>query len=441
MKLINKLSYWIVGVVFLVTPLTMVISYRSIKDNINKAEVTRLNDVTDKVATQLRAGLPPHQYILDRPITVKTVAAMPTVKMQSNIYTFYNPELKRNECRLDVISYYQINGKIYAVSTYNYITQGRQIIMGMIYALAWKIGLITLSVLISGRLVSKYILSPFNQTLKSIEQFTLGSKEKLVLPVTTTAEFKELNSFLQNMTNRALRDYSAVKEFSENASHEVQTPLAVMRTKLDLLSETPINEDQAQLIGDMQSSIEKLVKINRSLLLLTKLNNAEYHTNELVKLCRIAKDMVRDLEPQLEMKGISLRNHIGSNIQQQIHPVLAEILLNNLLSNAIRYNTDGGYIDITLTNSLLTVKNPGLPPVVEPELLFQRFKKSNQCADSVGLGLSIVQQICTVNNFEVAYTYKNNEHILQVNFGNDLLKAAESTSVQEAFFNTNPALA
>ncbi|RFZ94908.1 sensor histidine kinase [Mucilaginibacter conchicola] len=441
MKLINKLTYWIMGVVFVVTPFTMIISYRSIKGNINKAEITRLKDVTDKVAEQLKAGQPPHQYILDRPITVKQVAAMPAVKMQSRNYNFYNAELKRDECRMDVTSYYNINNKVYAVSTYNYVTQGKQIIMGMVYALAWKMGLITLSVLISGRLVSKYILSSFKQTLRSIEQFTLGSKEKLVLAPTSTAEFKELNSFLQNMTDRAVKEYAAVKEFSENASHEVQTPLAVMRTKLELLSETEINAEQAQLIGDMQYSIEKLVKINRSLLLLTKLNNSEYQTTEMVKFCRIAKDMVKALEPHLEVKGIELRNHIGSNIPLQIHPVLAEILLNNLLSNAIRYNDPDGYIDITLTTTQLTVKNPGLAPEVDPAMLFQRFKKSNQCADSVGLGLSIVQQICSVNNFEVNYSYENQEHILRVDFSNEAVTQTETVAVEETFFNNEPAIA
>ncbi|QXV64694.1 HAMP domain-containing histidine kinase [Mucilaginibacter sp. 21P] len=433
MKLINKLTYWIMGVVFLVTPFTMIISYRSIKSNINNAEIRRLKDVTDKVAEQLKAGQPPHQYILDRPITVKQVAALPAVKLQTKNYSFYNAELKRDECRMDVTSYYKINNKVYAVSTYNYITQGKQIIMGMVYALAWKIGLITLSVLISGRLVSKYILSSFKQTLKSIEQFTLGNKEKLVLPATSTAEFKELNSFLQNMTDRALKEYNAVKEFSENASHEVQTPLAVMRTKLELLSETEINAEQAQLIGDMQYSIEKLVKINRSLLLLTKLNNSEYQTTEKVKFCRIAKDMVRALAPHLDIKGIELRNHIGSNIPLQIHPVLAEILLNNLLGNAIRYNNPNGYIDITLTQHHLTIKNPGLAPEVDPASLFQRFKKSNQCEDSVGLGLSIVQQICAVNNFEVNYSYENEEHIICVNFDNEAVLQQPTTTVEETF--------
>ncbi|MBL4676918.1 MAG: HAMP domain-containing histidine kinase [Mucilaginibacter sp.] len=441
MKLINKLTYWIMGVVFVVTPFTMTISYRSIKSNINKAEITRLKDVTDKVAGQLKAGVPPQQYMLDRPITVKEVTAMPVDKVQTRNYSFYNAELKRDECRMDVTSYYNINNKVYAVYTYNYVTQGKQIIMGMIYALAWKIGLITLSVLISGRLVSKYILSPFKQTLKSIETFTLGNKEKLVLPPTSTVEFKELNSFLQNMTDKAVKEYAAVKEFSENASHEVQTPLAVMRTKLELLSETEINAEQAQLIGDMQYSIEKLVKINRSLLLLTKLNNSEYQTTEMVKFCRITKDMVKALEPHLEVKGLELRNHIGSNIPLQIHPVLAEILLNNLLSNAIRYNDPEGYIDITLTRTRLTVKNPGLAPEVDPAILFQRFKKSNQCADSVGLGLSIVQQICSVNNFEVNYSYENNEHIICVDFGNEAVTEQEAVVVEQTFFNNEPVIA
>jgi two-component system sensor histidine kinase QseC len=143
MKLVDKLTLWLIGVVFLVTPISMVISYHSIRDNIRSAEITRLQDVNNKVAEQLKAGIPPHKYLLDRPIAVKQVSAMPAQNTKASTYPFYNTELKRDECRLDVVSYYKINNLIYSVSTYNYVARGQLILQGMMRALVWKMILIS----------------------------------------------------------------------------------------------------------------------------------------------------------------------------------------------------------------------------------------------------------------------------------------------------------
>src|SRR5690606_27361165 len=92
----------------------------------------------------------------------------------------------------------------------------------------------------------------------------------------------ELNCFLERMTDKAVKDYSSLKEFAENASHELQTPLAIIRSKLELLSESDIRGEQALLIGDMQNAVEKLARINRSLVLLSRLENNEYEATEKV---------------------------------------------------------------------------------------------------------------------------------------------------------------
>jgi two-component system sensor histidine kinase QseC len=416
MKLIDKLTLWIVGVVFLITPISMVISYRSIRDNIHAAEIIRLQGVTDKVADQLRAGIPPHQYMLDRPIYIKKVTKMPARQTMSNSYTFYNKELKRDECRLDLISYYKVNNSIYGISTYNYITRGQLILQGMMQALFWKMLLIIVGVALTARFISRYVLSPFEKTLDIIKSFSLKKKEKIELPATKTKEFRQLNFFLQKMTDIAIEDYARMKEFSENASHEVQTPLAVIRSKLELLAETDINESQAILMDDMQNAVERLAKINRSLLLLTKLDNHEFEVNESIKFCKIAKESLRSFENWIQLRNISVTQNIDKEIALQIHPSLAEILVSNLISNAIRYNIDGGEIVVTLNKNTFIVTNTGLPPEIETEQLFRRFKKSNQSADSIGLGLSIVKQICNVNKFKVNYHYADGMHTLRVDF-------------------------
>ncbi|MBE9583788.1 HAMP domain-containing histidine kinase [Mucilaginibacter sp. JRF] len=441
MKLVDKLTLWLVVVLFLATPLSMVISYNSIRGNIYNSEVERMTDVNDKVAQQLKAGQPPHRYMLDRPIAINKVRSMPAQATKTTKFCFYNKHLKRDETRLDVASFYKINNDVYRVSTYNYIAPGELIISGMLKALFWKMLLITACVALTGRLISKLVLSSFQKTLHNIQNFSLHQKEKLEFANTNTKEFKELNFFLKKMTDKAIEDYGHMKEFSENASHEVQTPLAVIHSKLELLADTPINENQALLINDMQNAIDKLVKINRSLLLLCKLDNQEYETQENVRFCTITNSVISQYENWIQLKNLSVTKNVDKRVYVQIHPVLAEILVSNLLSNAIRYNIDNGDLSITLTKNSLTVSNTGLPPEAEPEELFQRFKKSNQSADSIGLGLSIVKQICAVNNLDVTYTYLDGIHTLHVVFAEPSMVIEEQSTETEIVFDKNTAIA
>lgn len=252
--------------------------------------------------------------------------------------------------------------------------------------------------------------------MKAIHRFDLKQKNKLQLPETSTTEFKELNVFLRKMTDKAMEDYAAVKEFSENASHELQTPLAVIRSKIELLSETNIDGIQAALIGDMQNAIEKLSHINRSLILLTKLENQEFKVSESIKFCRVVKDVIATYEDWITMREIKLNSDLDKNIPLNIHPALAEMLISNLLSNAIRHNRDGGQIEMVLTRQHLCISNTGIPPQIPTGELFQRFKKSNQSNDSIGLGLAIVKQICEVNGYEVEYNYTDGWHSIEVYF-------------------------
>lgn len=417
MKLLNKITLWFIGIVFLVTPLTMYISYNNIKNRVDNAEVKRMQDVNDLVAEQLRTGETPERYTQGRPIMITSFAGpMPEKTLEVVEDADYHEDLKRYECQLTVNSYYEIGGMVYKISSYDYITKSDHILKGMLSALVWKMLLIILAFAITAALLSRYIFSPFRQTMKAIHHFNLRQKEKIRLPYTNTREFRELNNFLVKMTDKAIEDYASVKEFSENASHELQTPLAVMRSKVELLSETAIDATQAELIGDMQNAIEKLTRINRSLLLLTKMENQEYEASGEIRFCRIAKEALGAYSERIAMKNLTITSHIDKNVALEIHPALAEILVTNLLSNAVRHNIEGGSIRMELTSTELRIENTGHEPDTPTEELFHRFKKSNQCDDSTGLGLAIVKQICEVTGFSVSYTYFNGWHQLCVSF-------------------------
>lgn len=164
------------------------------------------------------------------------------------------------------------------------------------------------------------------------------------------------------------------------------------------------------------NAIEKLSKINHSLTLLNKLGNQEFATLEPVNMSAHLQAILDDLAELIEMKSISLRKEIAENVKILLHPSLADILISNLCSNAIRHNVHDGHIYISLTPRRLMVANSGKQPEVPVEQLFERFTRTSPNDDSVGLGLAIVKQICDVSGLSISYEYKTNEHIVTVTF-------------------------
>ncbi|KAA2242988.1 HAMP domain-containing histidine kinase [Chitinophaga agrisoli] len=412
MKLVDKFTLWFIGIIVLTTPVTAYICYHNLVKNIDKTEISQLSALNETTASRMEKGLPIGEAPKGSSLSVTPLqTALPEDRVQIEKT---NSDDKGFISLLTVNSYYTIKGQPYRISSNNYIPGSKQIMNAIMDTIIWKLLIIIVCVSITARLVSARILQSLKLTIKQIQRFNV--KKKVQFPVTRTHEFRELNEFLQRTTDKAVDEYVAIKEFSENASHELQTPLAILRNKLELLSETNIEEDQATLLGDMQNAIERLSKIHRSLTLIAKLENNEYAVSESIKFCRIAKDVLAAYEDRIEMKHLSVHTDFGSNVQLKIHPMLADMLMNNLLGNAVRHNVDNGNIDIRLTAQRLIVSNTGLPPEMPTDELFQRFKKSNQCSDSVGLGLSIVKQICDVSGFCVSYSYKNRIHTLQVDF-------------------------
>jgi two-component system, OmpR family, sensor histidine kinase QseC len=365
----------------------------------------------------LQQGVTVDSFLHGRKIEVKIIpGSLPANNTSVSEVDEAGLDSKQQQSRLTVTSFYPIHYKNYSITSYNYVTRSDQILSGIEASIIWKWLFILSLIALSARLVSKIILAPFNSTLSIIQSFSLRQKEKITFPDTRTKEFQQLNGFLKKMTDKAVEDYSSLKAFTENASHELQTPVAVMRGKLDLLMESGLKDDQAIMIAEVQNTLDKLSRINNSLTLLTKLENHEYETKEPVHLSDSFQKAISSYKELMDMKFIQVTTGIEKNIYVSLHPLLTELLLSNLISNAIRHNNKEGQIEATLTPSDLTLKNTGAKPDVPTEELFKRFKKGNQCANSIGIGLAIVKQICDRNNFNVEYIFDGGWHILKVHF-------------------------
>lgn len=420
MKLTNKFTLWYLAVMLLVLLIGGAIVYHEIQWKISRVEVVRHQRLNDLIAQQIRSGGDYTNHPTRKRATVSQISADSFPASNYSYYTRgtgWNPEFQTNEFKLVVTSYYAINGKYYRITTYSFIPSFYQLLPGVVDSFKWILILLLVLVWISGQLISKYILAPFKRTIRVIQSFDLKQKKPIRLPITRTSEFKELNQFLTKMTDKALEDYQLLKEFTENASHELQTPTAIIRGKLELLMESDIRDDQAILIAEMQNALERLSRIHSSLTLLTKLENYKYETNEPVCFSRLLREILDAFDELIQMKSLTLKTNIEENIYVSLHEPLAELILNNLISNAIRHNiTPGGMIRVILNQQGLLIANTGKEPQVPTSELFERFKKGNSGADSIGIGLAIVRQIADMNNFNIVYEYTSGIHILAISF-------------------------
>lgn len=297
-------------------------------------------------------------------------------------------------------------GKWYKVAVSKSLesTEGLAHAIGLI-ALA-TIALLLLASFLINRMVLRRLWQPFYNTIDRLRGFRLDSKEKLTWPGVSIEEFALLNKTLEATTARAASDFGVLKEFTENAAHELQTPLAILRSKLDLLIQDEVlSEIQSTVIQDAYSAVRRMSYLNQSLLTLAKIEGGQFAEKSAVALNALVQEKLASFETFIQEKQLQM-DVVLEDITLQINPALADILLNNLCANAILHNHEGGKIAIRLSESGLAVCNTSPNEALASENLFTRFCKTTSGATRTGLGLAIVRQVCEANGHSVTYTYE-----------------------------------
>jgi len=276
--------------------------------------------------------------------------------------------------------------------------------------------LLLISILIN-YLIARRLWKPFYESVIIAGKFDIQSDIPLNLPETDINEFNQLNEVFNNMTRKMRIDYLNLKEFSENASHEIQTPLAVIRSKTDLLMQQKnLNKDSINLVKSINEATTRLFKLNQGLLLISKIENQVFHDKKLVSLKRIAEIGLDNYREITQLKKIRVEINAVDEALVEMNEVLAEVMISNLLSNAVRFNIDGGFIKCHIDNKYLTFTNTGLPISANPEDLFSRFHKNSNNPQSVGLGLSIVRKITESYGMVITYSFHDTLHELKLKY-------------------------
>jgi signal transduction histidine kinase len=275
--------------------------------------------------------------------------------------------------------------------------------------------LLLLTLFLINRLLLNRLWQPFHALLKELRVFNVADNKDIAQIDTSIDEFRELNQVATSMSLRVKSDYKDLKTFTENASHELLTPIAVINSKLDTLLQTEnFSQQQSKLLNDLYAAVSRLTRLNQSLLLLVKIENRLLEGEQDVSLKFVIEELVMQFEEIFHDKGLKVSCDLQDK-KLRTNPYLVDVLLNNLLSNAIRHNHNNGEIRISLDNVKLSIQNTGENTALQSENLFKRFHKSAS-SEGNGLGLTISRQICGNLGYDLQYDFAEGLHIFTVIF-------------------------
>lgn len=267
--------------------------------------------------------------------------------------------------------------------------------------------LLILFTYIIGYLLKKNIWKPLNVNLNKLHDYDLKGNTVLTLKNLDIKEFDEINNVIMRMVDKINADYENSRIFTEDASHEMQTPLSIIKSKLDLLMQDKSlenNPEQAQAVLAMLRAVSRLSNLNKSLLLISKINNDQFEEKTDVDIRSLLEAYLQDFEELIVAKKLTVSADL-TDCNCYMNSNLSEILISNPLSNAIRHNVISGSIEVILKNRSLIISNTSAEETDRSVNLFERLIRRGQLNESSGLGLNIVKSICEKNGFTVTYDY------------------------------------
>jgi signal transduction histidine kinase len=351
-------------------------------------------------------------YALPPVIEIKMTSKAGIEKLKDTI--IYDPSQNEMEEFRELATYSKINGKYYKITVRSLVVETRNILMAIIISYLIIIIFVFVFLFYFNKAGNQRLWHPFFTNLDQMKRFSLESEQPIQLVESSILEFSELNTVILALTNKVKADYRNLKQYTEDVSHELQTPLAIIQAKIEnIINSDNLNATQYGHLTSIQKDIQRLTQLNKRLSLLTKLENRQFTNPEELSLNAIIKERIDNFKELFPTKIELIEK---GQVHISMDPYLLDILCDNLISNALRHTLANGLIKVGIDVQNLTVTNPGDKSLQHPEKLFTRFYGEAKAKKSMGLGLAIVQKICTLYGFVPTYGFEENTHIFNIRF-------------------------
>lgn len=353
-------------------------------------------------------------------VGIEVIPLLESNTEEDSIYdnNFYDETRLHIEPFRELKSIVYVNNAWYKIVVRKDLVENRDLIQSIVLVQVTFFILLLLGIILLNNYFSKKIWKPFYFILSKLETYKIDNEEPIEVEPSDVKEFNQLNQSVRQLTATNIKIYKAQKEFTENAAHETQTPLAVIKNQLDLLAQDKqINQNQAEIINKIDRNINLLTKLNRNLLLLAKIENKQFSKSDTIIVSEIINEVYEAFSEHINLKGIHFTSNIAGQKPINSNPQLVHSLLFNLMTNAIKYNVKSGLIEVTLKDSTFCISNTGGNSPLPKDRIFERFYKQSAQTESVGLGLAIVKKICDTLNFEISYQFTTpNKHSFTISF-------------------------
>jgi signal transduction histidine kinase len=306
-------------------------------------------------------------------------------------------------------------GERYLVKIYKSTTPTDQLVERVTLMMTLMVILFLAGIFILNRFIFANLWGDFFEAIEKLKHFET-SKEPVILGEQDIEEFEELRNALEVMTRRLAADYRELKEYTDHTTHELQTPLAVIKSKTELLIQSKnLGAEEMKCLEAINTSVNQLSRLNTTLTLITRIENRQFTEKEEVRLHFLLDRHLELLEEAIHLRGITVdRSYRDKEKILYMDQGLADLLIANLLKNAIVHNKDGGNILLETRPDSLIIRNDGPPLQFDQEELFTRFVRDTKRSGNFGLGLSLVKKVCEYYNFSVNYSFENQQHTFSI---------------------------
>ena len=316
-----------------------------------------------------------------------------------------------------LITAFELNGDYYELTVANSMVEEDDLIKELFFDIFWLYLSLMIGIVLVNYFVLRKLWNPFYDFLGKLKNFRLGKESALPETTSHTQEFRDLQTTVNSLLKRTIETFEQQKQFIGNASHELQTPLAIATNKLELLlEEGSLADEQAKPVAEVMEIIDRLVQLNKSLLLLTKIENKLYLEQQQVAVHKVIEKNITEWQEIAAFKNVVIKITRIDEMEVTMDASLAHVVISNLLKNAVIHNLPEGEVFVTLKENRLRICNTGIPRALDGNRIFHRFYRPENRSKGTGLGLAIAKAIADLYGFQLSYTYEDSLHCFSVDF-------------------------